>query len=255
VPRLALRLSVPALVSVVACLVPASASAARHLGDRTLRYGDHGHDVRVLQDYLTRYGIDTTVDGAYGVSTRGHVRAFERREDLTANGVLTKADAKVLRSDVEGGAAAYTPTVTATAPAPATGKAVVNPDGTATAPADAPPAVQAIVAAGNRIYDKPYKYGGGHGTWKDSGYDCSGSVSYVLHAAGLLKISRTSGGFESYGVAGRGRWVTIYANGGHAFMKVAGLRFDTSGATQDGSRWHTSKRPTSGYVVRHISGL
>jgi peptidoglycan hydrolase-like protein with peptidoglycan-binding domain len=245
-------------VAAAACLVPATASAARfqHLGQRTLRMGDQGHDVRVLQDYLTKYGIRTTVDGEYGVSTRGHVRSFERRESLNANGVLTKYDAKVLRQAVEdgttssGGSATYTP-----APAP-TGKATLNPDGTATAPADAPPAVQAVIEAGNQIYDKPYVYGGGHGGgWKAAGYDCSGSVSYVLHAAGRLKSPLTSGGFESFGAGGKGRWITLYANGGHVYMTVAGLRFDTSGQDADGSRWHTSKRPTSGYVVRHPRGL
>jgi peptidoglycan hydrolase-like protein with peptidoglycan-binding domain len=221
------------------------------MGQRVLRYGDRGHDVRVLQDYLTRFGISTEVDGVYGKVTRGHERGFERREHLVPNGIFSKRDNKVLRRAVDG--RDHSPASTS-APAP-TGRARLNPDGTATAPDDAPQEIKDVIAAGNRIYDKPYKYGGGHGTWQDSGYDCSGSVSYALHAAGLLDSPLTSGGFESYGRHGKGRWITLYANSGHVYAMIAGLRFDTSGATQDGSRWHATKRPTSGYVVRHIGGL
>jgi cell wall-associated NlpC family hydrolase len=240
-----------ALAAAAACLAPAGASAAQHLGQRALRYGDRGHDVRVLQGYLTQYGLKTSVSGYFGSVTRTNVVAFEREEDLVPNTVFSKHDAQVLRDAVEtGGSARYIATP------PPTGKARLNPDGTATAPSDAPPAVQAIIAAGNRIAHKPYIYGGGHGTgWNAAGYDCSGSVSYVLHAAHLLRSPLTSGGFESYGLAGRGRWVSIYANAGHAWMRVAGLRFDTSGLSADGTRWHATNRPSSGYVIRHVSGL
>jgi peptidoglycan hydrolase-like protein with peptidoglycan-binding domain len=115
--------------------------------------------------------------------------------------------------------------------------------------------IHRLVRAANRIAGAPYKYGGGHGTYHDSGYDCSGSVSYALHGAKLLNTQLTSGDFERWGTAGAGQWVTIYANGGHVYMLVAGLRFDTSGLSSDGSRWHTSSRSTSGYVVRHPTGL
>ena len=108
------------------------------------------------------------------------------------------------------------------------------------APADAPAAVKAVIAAGNRIATKPYKYGGGHARWEDSGYDCSGSVSYALHGGGLLSSSMPSGGFTSWGASGQGRWITIYANSGHMYMVVAGLRFDTSGASP--SRWQSDMR-------------
>ena len=111
------------------------------------------------------------------------------------------------------------------------------------------------IAAGNRISRYPYRYGGGHRSFHDSGYDCSGSVSYALHGAGLLNTQLTSGEFETWGAAGAGQWVTIYANGGHVYMLVAGLRFDTSGLSTDGTRWHTSSRSASGYVVRHPDGL
>jgi len=134
-------------------------------------------------------------------------------------------------------------------------RARVNRAGIASAPAGAPAAVKAIIAAGNRIASKPYRYGGGHGRWKDSGYDCSGSVSYALHGAGLLKASMPSGGFMNWGKKGRGKWVTIYANGGHMYMVVAGLRFDTSGLSSAGSRWQRDPRPTQSYAVRHPAGL
>jgi cell wall-associated NlpC family hydrolase len=130
------------------------------------------------------------------------------------------------------------------------------PDGrTAIAPAGAPEAVVKAVAAANRLTRKPYKWGGGHGRWRDSGYDCSGTVSYVLHAAGLLKQSRDSSGFMSYGWGGQGQWITIYAHGGHAYMEIAGLRFDTSGRGEDGPRWRTEPRSGGGFVKRHPSRL
>ncbi len=133
-------------------------------------------------------------------------------------------------------------------------KAILNADGTATAPASAPLAVQQIIAAGNEIAKKPYRYGGGHTLkWKDSGYDCSGSVSYALHGADLLDQPMPSGNFESWGKSGPGQWVTIYARGDHMYMYVAGLRFDTSGAKP--SRWQDTKRSSRGFVVRHPDGL
>src|SRR5215213_4331467 len=122
---------------------------------------------------------------------------------------------------------------------------------TALAPVGAPPAVVKAVAAANRITRKPYKWGGGHGRWRDTGYDCSGSVSYVLHAAGLLPISRDSSGLMSYGARGKGEWMTIYTHGGHAYIVIAGLRFDTSGRGEDGPRWRLEPRSGAGFVKRH----
>jgi hypothetical protein len=116
--------------------------------------------------------------------------------------------------------------------------------------------VRRLIRAGNRIAKAPYKYGGGHGSWNDSGYDCSGSVSYVLHHAGLLSGSaRPSGGFMNWRRSGRGRWVTVYAHGGHMFLTVAGLRFDTTDRERDGTRWHRDMRSTAGYAVRHPGGI
>ena len=130
----------------------------------------------------------------------------------------------------------------------------ILPNGTAVAPDNAPARVVAVIAAANEIATKPYKWGGGHGAWRDSGYDCSGSVSFALAGAGLLDAPLTSGGFMSWGEPGRGKWITIYANDGHMFMVVAGLRFDTSGAN-GGTRWQTASRSTTGLQPRHLPGL
>lgn len=127
--------------------------------------------------------------------------------------------------------------------------------GRAIVPADAPAAIKRLIRAGNRIARKPYVWGGGHGSWDAAGYDCSGSLSYALHAAGVLDTPLASGGLASYGKAGRGKWVTIYANGGHTYMVVAGLRFDTTAFKQTGSRWARDTRSEGGYVVRHPAGL
>jgi cell wall-associated NlpC family hydrolase len=127
--------------------------------------------------------------------------------------------------------------------------------GVALAPSDAPQAVKAAIAAANHIRHKPYVWGGGHGSWQARGYDCSGAVSYVLHAAGLLDSPRVSGDLESWGSKGEGRWITVYANGGHAYMVIAGLRFDTSGEGQSGPRWRDESRSSRGYRVRHAGGL
>ena len=135
------------------------------------------------------------------------------------------------------------------------GSVVLNSDGSASAPINAPGAIQSAVAAGNQIRNTPYLWGGGHGSFSSSGYDCSGSVSYVLHGAGILSSPLASGGLESWGSAGPGRWITVYANGGHVFMSVGGVWFDTSGIGGNGSRWQGGSKSTGGYVVRHWPGL
>jgi cell wall-associated NlpC family hydrolase len=133
--------------------------------------------------------------------------------------------------------------------------------GVAYAPSYAPAAVQKMIWAGDRIRTKPYCYAGGHGQWNDSCYDCSGTVSYVMHAAGLISQSMDSGEMMSWGQGGAGRWVTIYTNTGHAFIQVAGIRLDTS-AYQDpnpapgsGPRWRPDVSSWGGFVRRHPSGL
>jgi peptidoglycan hydrolase CwlO-like protein len=131
----------------------------------------------------------------------------------------------------------------------------VDPGGMAQAPAGAPSAVKQGIAAGNAIAGLPYVWGGGHGSFNAQGYDCSGSVSYSLAAAGLLSSPLDSTGFMSWGEAGPGKWITVYANSGHAFMVVAGWRFDTSALSGGGTRWTRSMRDTGGFVARHPAGL
>jgi Putative peptidoglycan binding domain len=248
-------------------VVPTSAEAAR-FGSRILKVGSTGKDVRLLQQKLTIVGFPTAADGDFGPGTEQVVRAWEADSARRVNGRVNRADARALKSQVRARAAARPAPSEGTqldaASPPGSGgssyvqvqKATLNRDGTATPPSNAPEAVKAVIEAGNEIAFKPYKYGGGHGTWNDSGYDCSGSISYALHFGGLLKSSMPSTGFESWGDAGPGRWITTFANGGHAYMVVAGLRFDTSAAKaqSNGSRWTTVMRPSTGYVVRHPRG-
>jgi len=130
-----------------------------------------------------------------------------------------------------------------------------NPGGQAQPPAGAPSAVGLVMAAGNAIAGLPYLYGGGHGGFKDTAYDCSGSISYALAAAGLVSSPMASGGFTSWGQPGKGKWITTYANAGHMFMVVAGWRFDTTALRSGGTRWTRSMRPTGGFVARHPPGL
>lgn len=127
--------------------------------------------------------------------------------------------------------------------------------GVAIPPADAPPRVRRAILAANEIARKPYKWGGGHGRLRDSGYDCSGSVSYALRKAGLLGYALNSTGFMGWGRHGRGRWITVRANAGHAYMVIAGLRFDTSARSQTGSRWSAQMRSPRGYRATHPAGL
>jgi hypothetical protein len=273
------RTIVVALWVLCACLIPATEAVAakRTFGTRALQLGSRGHDVRVLQDFLTRWGVLTKVDGVYGPVTTGRVRRWEGLTARPVDGRMSVEDAAELRRAVEagerrpaapaapaastdpaaaGGEAAPTesaaPATTAVAPSEV---ATLAPDGTAIAPASAPDEVKLLIAAANEIHDKPYKYGGGHGRWIDTGYDCSGSMSYAYHGAGLLDEALDSSGFMAWGDPGEGEWVTNYANPGHAYMVIAGLRFDTSGRAEDGSRWDTEMRSSSGYIVRHPPGL
>jgi cell wall-associated NlpC family hydrolase len=129
-----------------------------------------------------------------------------------------------------------------------------NAGGPVQPPPGAPPAVGLVMAAGNAIAGLPYLYGGGHGGFKDSAYDCSGSVSYALAAAGLVTSPMASGPFMSWGEPGAGQWITVYANAGHAYMVVAGWRFDTSNLGT-GTRWTRAMRGNGGFVARHPPGL
>lgn len=136
------------------------------------------------------------------------------------------------------------------------GRTALLKDGIAYAPKRAPAAVKRAIAAGNRLQGMPYKWGGGHARHDDSGYDCSGSVSYVLREAGLLKGSLHSKAYFKYGKKGEGKWITIYIRNGHVFMTVAGLRLDTGGpGNESGPRWKPETRQSVGHVMRHPKGL
>jgi len=246
-----------ALAAAVAVLSLPTAADAK-LGDRTLRLHSRGGDVRALQAGLTRLGHRTAVDGWYGRATRRAVRRYERARDQRVDGVVSRRQGRGLRTRVAALAEPpASPPATEAAPAEAPGDvAVVAPDGrTAVAPAAAPQEVKDAIAAANRIAGRPYRYGGGHGRWEDRGYDCSGAVSYALHGAGLLARPLASGNLASWGRAGRGEWITVYANGGHAFAVIAGLRFDTSGRGGSGPRWRPEPRSGRGYAARHPRGL
>ena len=223
------------------------------LGDRIpVKRGMSGHDIRVLQDFLTRAGFKVSVDGEFGASTEKAVKKFETAQARTVDGIIDAADIDALRTlaGEDDPGAGTMPTQLAPGDT-----AQIGSDGLAIAPATAPPQVQAIIAAGNKIATKPYVYGGGHGKWEDRGYDCSGSVSYALHGAGLLDTAMPSGDFTDWGDPGPGQWVTLYAKSSHMFMVVAGIRFDTSGRTKNGTRWQTDMRSTSGYTAVHPPGL
>jgi len=239
----------------------ASMDRFHHLGARPLSRNVQGHDVRVAQDYLRRAGFQLKIDGTYGPDTIRAVKQFERANGLHVDGNLSLVDISFLRGFVErGGVIARVRGVKATAATQET--AGLNADGTATAPAGAPPQVAQIIAAANRIARLPYRYGGGHGKWEDTAYDCSGSVSYALHAAGLLDAPLTSGELANWGEAGPGRWVTIYANPTHVIMEIGGQFYGTSGfghpETGGGPGWFSvtpSADYLAGFTARHPAGL
>jgi peptidoglycan hydrolase-like protein with peptidoglycan-binding domain len=244
--------------------LPASAFAAR-FGERTLTTGATGHDVKVLQSWLTKMGFRTGIDGQFGRNTRWNLRRFEQARSLPVNGVLTPADANMMRramaahysyvQDDQSPPQQQQQTMTTTETTPGS-QATMSSDGLhAVAPSDAPQEVQDAIDAANKIVGKPYKYGGGHGRWEDSGYDCSGTVSYALHGAGLLDRAMSSGEFGAWGTRGEGQWMSVYYNSGHAYAVIAGLRLDTSGSGGRGPRWHEDMRSGSGYAVTHWRGL
>jgi hypothetical protein len=243
--RLARRVGLPIFVFGLASVFP-QAAGANH--PPALKMGSSGHWVKVLQQDLTEVGYALPVTGTYGKNTERKVNAYKGSQGLKKNG---KASAKMwadLDSSVNN--VEHRPFR----------KAHINHKGLVVAPHNAPIVIKRIISAANHIAFKPYIYGGGHGSWHDRGYDCSGSVSYALHGGGLLWYPEDSSELESYGQSGLGKWIRIYANAGHAYMKVAGVWFDTA-AQQWGSyghndRWSTKNvSHTAGYILRHPKGF
>jgi peptidoglycan hydrolase CwlO-like protein len=179
-------------------------------------------------------------------------RAASKLSDV--NGRLHTLEAKAAAEAVAAARAAAT-AGPGTSGSTRVGGLAINTGGMVQPPPGAPAAVAQVLAAGNAIATLPYVWGGGHGSFHASGYDCSGSVSYALAAAGLLTSPLDSTGFESWGEAGPGKWITVYANAGHAFMVVAGWRFDTVALAEGGTRWSQTMASTGGFVARHPAGL
>jgi hypothetical protein len=182
-------------------------------------------------------------------------RVADPNADAPSPGAASDAEVRAELRDARAALRSFKQHLSSTAYLQTGPRAKVLGDGTAVAPEDAPDVVKRVILAGNEIARFPYKWGGGHGAWRDTGYDCSGSVSFALAGAGLLDRPLTSGGFIDWGAPGDGEWITIYANYGHIFMVVAGLRFDTSGRGRAGTRWQEAPRSTRGYAVRHAPGV
>jgi hypothetical protein len=176
---------------------------------------------------------------------------------LTGVAALAPAAGAQVSTPASGGGAAYVP------PPPPPEKATLV-DGRLIAPASAPQRVVRVIEAANRIVEKPYRYGGGHKLYTtgalDSGYDCSGAVSYALYGGRFLRSPLPSGALMSWGRPGVGRWISVYAHGGHAYAVIAGFRFDTSLRDPDapgpstGPRWSSKLRRSDAFVARHPGG-
>ncbi len=205
--------------------VPMDQAAAETKASASSKRGD----VRAMQRKL---GV--AADGIFGPATERALKRWQRRHGLVADGI----------------AGPQTRAKLGLGPGP-----VLKRRGGGSRGGGRGGRIHRLIRAANRIATAPYKYGGGHRTYHDRGYDCSGSISYALHVAGLLRTPLNSTGLMSYGLPGRGRHVTIYANSGHAYMTVDGRRYDTSAIRETGSRWTSTPRSSSGYVVRHPPGL
>jgi len=262
-------------------------------GSRMLSLGMHGTDVLALQHDLTALGIATPATGTFSRTTLRRLKAFQRKYHLSVDGVAGPSSISTLKRLLNSALhltesanaakeLASGTTVTSTAssgplPAGDTGRSggsgiapsgVSEPeqnatlvDGLAVPAAGTPAKIVAMLDAANKIAYDPYIYGGGHASFNAAGYDCSGSVSYVLHAGGLLATPLDSSQFVGYGLPGKGNWVTVYTNGPtHAYMEIAGLWFDTAAQTaaNGNDRWSTSRIAEPGlgsFMARHPSGL
>jgi peptidoglycan hydrolase-like protein with peptidoglycan-binding domain len=197
-------------------------------------------------DAITRLQarLQLNTDGTFGPETEAAVRRLQARHGLTVDGVVGPSTWSVLGVSSE-----------ETLKPPNSALSGSSGSESSSSTGEGSSIVSRVIAAGDEIATRPYVYGGGHGSFQSAGYDCSGSVSYALHGGGLLSAPEDSSQLESYGEAGPGKHITIYANAGHAFMVVDGKRFDTIAQQESGSRWAGSVGSTGGYVVRHPDGM
>jgi cell wall-associated NlpC family hydrolase len=234
------------LVAVALGISPAAALA----GTR------HGHATRGKKSHTHRNTVRSADSGTGGASYS------QPTQTSTQPSSTSQTSPGATQGDPSGttqtGGQAYgqpSPDQSQTAPGAV---AKLLPDGLAAAPVGAPPAVQAAIFAANKIIGLPYVYGGGHQAFQASGYDCSGTVSYALHGGNLLASPLDSSDFMSWGQSGKGQWITVYTNPGHAYVVIAGLRLDTSSAGDPsggrGPRWRPALRRSRGFAARHPVG-
>jgi peptidoglycan hydrolase-like protein with peptidoglycan-binding domain len=227
---------------------PASAVAAvathRHHAHATAAStGSEGGEASGNAVARLQSALRLPTDGEFGPATEAAVRRLQARHGLTVDGVVGPATWALVGIGNE---------ETLTPPASAR---EASGSGSSSETGEGSSVISRVIAAGDEIATRPYVWGGGHGSFQSVGYDCSGSVSYALHGAGLLSSPEDSSALESYGEAGPGRYITIYANADHAFMVIDGKRFDTVALAETGTRWSSSMTSTAGYVVRHPDGL
>jgi peptidoglycan hydrolase-like protein with peptidoglycan-binding domain len=217
------------------------AAPSKPLRAQSRRHSTRAHHASASGGEGTVSGVQRALgisaDGVFGPQTADAVKKFQRQHGLTADGVVGPTTAEALGIS---------------APSTPLRERHRSSSGGGDSSSGSSSVISRMISAANQIANTPYVYGGGHGSFQSAGYDCSGSVSYVLHAGGLLSAPEDSSALMSYGAPGPGQHVTIYSNPGHAWMTIDGRRFDTGGG--GGSRWKSGARSSSGFVVRHPVG-